>query len=258
MKRRPGEAGIFALADLVQGFLQMTQHMKLVVDDQGLRSISFLEGGVAERLPHVHDGQANFAGFVAAEPGKEGVHALLGAIFAAKPNGSATDQIADHDAVAVAFADGDFVDANCRGLRLAGTPQLFRHVLLVQLFDRVPIQEQLFGHCFDGTVPATSSHEEGKTFAVKRIVGEPIQTFALHGTTPGALDPANEEVEIDPLVATGKIPDPAWPLIVKGRRRLPTYSARRFFRRRLRVTTTAWESPKIPCTWAEGSNPGKR
>ena len=56
------EAGVFALADLVHGLLQMTQHMELVVDDPGLGSVAFLEGGVAERLPHVHDRQADLAG----------------------------------------------------------------------------------------------------------------------------------------------------------------------------------------------------
>jgi len=97
----PGEPAVFALAHIVQGILQMAQHMKLVVDDQSLGSMTLLESGVAERLPHVHDGKPYFAGFLGAKPGVELVHACLGTALAAEPNGPAADQVADHDAVAV-------------------------------------------------------------------------------------------------------------------------------------------------------------
>jgi hypothetical protein len=144
------------------------------------------------------------------------------------------------------------------GRRLAGAAELFAHVLLVEFLDRVPIQEQFVGHRLDRTVPATSSHEEGKALGVKGIVGQPVQTFGLHGATPAAVDTANVEVEIDPLVAAREIADLTWPLIVEGRRGLPTHSAGRFFPRRWSVTTTARESPKSPRTVARGANPAKR
>src|ERR1700688_5109979 len=107
----------------------MTQHMKLVVDDQGLRGNSSLEGRSAEWPPHIHDGQTDFAGFFVAKPGKEGVHTRLGAIGAAKPDGPPTDQIAHYDAIDVTLADGNLVDANGPGGRLTGPLKLFGHVL---------------------------------------------------------------------------------------------------------------------------------
>jgi hypothetical protein len=236
----------------------MTQHVKLVVDDQSLWGISLLEGRDAERLPHVHHREPDFAVFRGSKPDIELIHARFGSVLAAEPNGPAANEVADDDAVAVASADGDLVDTNGLGNWLTGPTELFAHVLFVQLLDRVPIQEQFFGHCLDGTVPTASAHEEGEPFGEKWIVGQPVQAFSLHGDTPRALDATNGEVEIDPLVATGKVPNLAWPLIVEGSRDLTTKAAGRFFSRRWRETTTAWESPKIPCTVAKGSNPGKR
>ena len=253
-----GEPAVFALANLVQGILQMTQHVKLVVDDQSLRSMARLERGVAERFPHVHHREPYFAGFFGAEPGIELVHAGLRAILAAEPNGPSADQIADHDPVAVASANGYFVDADGPGIRWAGAAELLGHVLLVQLLDRLPIQEQVLGHRLDGTVPAASSHEEGKALGVERIVGQPVQSFGLHSATPGALDAANEEVEIDASIATREVAHPARSLIVIGWRHLPAAAADCFFPRRWSVSTTAHESPKMPWRVARGTNPGNR
>jgi hypothetical protein len=203
--------------------------MELVEHDQGLGSISFLEGGIAKRFPHVHDRKADFAGFLGAKPGKELVHAGFGSIFAAEPNGPAAVQVADNDTVTVASADGNLVDANGRGRRRTGAAELFAHVLFVQLLDGVSIQEQFFGHGFDRAVPAASSHEEGEPLGEKRIVGQPIQAFGFHADTPRARNSANEEIEIDAFVATGKISNPTRSLIVERRRHLPTDAARRFF-----------------------------
>lgn len=196
--------------------------------------------------------------FFAAEPGIEPVHALLGAIGAAKPNRPPTEQVADHNAVAVTLADGDLVDTNRLRRGRAGPLELRAHVVLVQLLDRVPIQPQFVGHGLDRAVATASSHEESKTLGVEGIVGKPVQIFGLHGTTPLALHPTNMEVEIDSFVSTGKVADLPRPLIVEGGRDLPTNAARRFFPRRWRVTTTARGSPKSPRTVAKGSNPGNR
>src|SRR5438552_1236195 len=68
---RARQAGVFPLADFVHPFPQMSQDVELVVQNLGLWGVAFLEGGVAERLPHVHDGQADFAAFFRTEPGEE-------------------------------------------------------------------------------------------------------------------------------------------------------------------------------------------
>jgi hypothetical protein len=64
----------------------MTQHMKLVVQDRGLRSVLAMERRGAKRFPHVHNRQANFLGFFGAKPGVERIEAGLRTVHAAKPN----------------------------------------------------------------------------------------------------------------------------------------------------------------------------
>src|SRR4029077_7374560 len=71
----PGKACVLLLANLVHGYPKMLEDMELVVDDSSLRGVPFLEGGLAERLPHVHDRQADLAAFLGAEPGEELVQA---------------------------------------------------------------------------------------------------------------------------------------------------------------------------------------
>src|ERR1700690_2050628 len=97
----------------------MRQDMKLVVQDRGLRGIALLECRVAERLPHIHDRQADFAAVLRAQPGEELVEARFGAIVATKPDGPAPLQVADHDAILVPLGNGDLVDADDLG---AGVP----------------------------------------------------------------------------------------------------------------------------------------
>jgi hypothetical protein len=116
---------------------------------------------------------------------------------------------------------------------------LFLHVLLVQILDGLPIEEQFLGYFFDGRLATTATHEEGEALGIERIVGEPIQPFGLHAPAPPTLDPAQEVVEIDALVATGEIADAPRPLVVARPRRLATDVANHFFRRRRRERTTA-------------------
>ena len=235
----PRQAGVFPLADLVHRLPQVAQDVELVVQDRGLRGVPLLEGGVAERLPHVHDRQADFAAFLRAEPGEELVQARLGAVLAAEPDGPAPFQVADHDAVLVSLGDGDLVDADDPGSRAARPAELLPHVLLVQFLDGVPIEEQFLGHLLDGGLAAASADEEGEPLGVQRVVGQPVQPFVLHAPTLAALDPANREGEIDTLVATGEIADAPGPLVVEGAMLLAADAAARFFRRRCRVMTTA-------------------
>jgi hypothetical protein len=108
------------------------------------------------------------------------------------------------------------------------------------------------------TRATASAHEESEALGVKRFVGQPVQPFVFHGATPGAPDPANRKVEVDAFVATGEIADPAWPLVVVDAMNETTHATGFFFRRRLRVTTSARGSPKMPRTFPRGTKPGKR
>ncbi len=146
--------------------------------------MALLEDTVAKRLPHVHDGQAYFAAFFRAKPGKELVQAGFGAILAAEPNRTAPLQVADHDAVLVSLGDGDLVDADHPRRRFADPAELLPHVLLVQLLDGVPVEEEFLGHLLDRGLATAPAHEEGKAFGVERVVGEPVQAFVFHGLAP--------------------------------------------------------------------------
>jgi hypothetical protein len=44
------------LSDLAQSFFEMEEHMELVLQDGRLRAISFLEAGMAKRLPRKPSG----------------------------------------------------------------------------------------------------------------------------------------------------------------------------------------------------------
>jgi hypothetical protein len=70
-------------------------------------------GDVAERLPHVHHDELDFAALVG--PARQKLrHAGLRAILAAEPDGPLAHQVAHHVAIAVALADRDFVDPDRR------------------------------------------------------------------------------------------------------------------------------------------------
>jgi hypothetical protein len=57
------------------------------------------------------------------------------------------------------------------------------------------------------------------------IVGQEIQTLALHLIAAPARDPAHLELQVDPKSAGGKIANPANAAIVKARLRLPAPQA---------------------------------
>ena len=170
--------------------------------------------------------------FLGAEPGEELVQARLGAVLAAEPDGPAPLQVADHDAVAgAAWPMAISSMPMTRGAGQPGPAELLPHVLLVQLLDGVPVEVQFLGHRLDGALPAAPPDEEGEPLGVERVVGQPVQPFALHAATPAAADPADREVEVDPPVATGEVADAAGPLVVEGatgscrRRRSAFFSA---------------------------------
>jgi hypothetical protein len=209
-------------------------------------------------LPHVHDRQADFLAFFKAEPDEELIQTLCGAVLAAEPDGAAAFQIADHNAVLVSLGDGDLVDANDPRSGVAHPSELLAHVLLVQFLDGVPIEVQFLGHFLNGGRAATSAHEEGEPLGIQRVVGEPVEPFALHASTPRTLDPTEMENEVDALVATGEIPSASSSFVVVGVVYLTADAAHRFFWRRWRVMSTARGSPKTPWTLGWGANPGNR
>jgi hypothetical protein len=137
------------------------------------------------------------------------------------------------------LADGDLVDADDAGRRATGSTQLLPHVLLVQLLDGMPVEMQFLGHGLNGAFRAASAYEESKPLGVERVVCQPLQSLALHSAALATPDPANRELQVNPLVATGQIAHPPGTLIVEGAIGTSANTTARFFRRRRSVMTTA-------------------
>ena len=177
--------------------------MELIEQDGCLRGVGL--GGVAKRLPHVHHRQANTAPLVRSEPGIELTHAGLRAVLAAKPDRSAANEIADHDAIGVPLSDRDFINANHLRSWPARLGELRSHVLLVQFLDRVPVELEFLGNVLDRGRATAPPHVVGKALGVKRVVGQKLQSLALHFAATPALDSAHLEIEIDAHVAARQI-----------------------------------------------------
>src|ERR1700675_3120725 len=120
------EAGVFGLAHLVERLAEMAHDVELVEQDRRLRR--FVLRDVAERLPHVHHGEPDFAALFEPQPVVERRHAGLGTILAAEPDRPLANEVAEHDAIAVALADRDLVYADRARTRRARTFELGPHV----------------------------------------------------------------------------------------------------------------------------------
>ena len=149
--------------------------MELIEQDGCLWDVGL--GGVAKRLPHVHHRQANTAALVRSEPGIKLTHTGLRAVLAAKPDGSATNEIADHDAVGVPLSDRDFINANHLRSWLARLGKLRSHVLLIELLDRVPVELELLGDVLDRGRATAPPYVIGKALGIKRVVGQKLQSL---------------------------------------------------------------------------------
>src|SRR5712691_13122985 len=76
-------------------------------------------------------------------------HVCLRTVLAAKPDRATAHEIADHDPVAVTFADRKLVNADHLRSGRASTLELRFHVLLLQHLDRLPVQRQLLRQVLD-------------------------------------------------------------------------------------------------------------
>ena len=155
---------------------------------------------VAERLPHVHHGELDLAALFGPQPGIELRHAGFGTILAAEPDRPLAMKVADHNPIAVALADRDFVDADRLGARRAGARDLGAHVLHLQRLDRVPVELQLLGHIADRGLRAAPPDIKRKAFGEVRIVRQKIQPLALHAAAMPAGDATHFELQYDPHI----------------------------------------------------------
>src|SRR6195256_2054582 len=238
------EAGGFGLAHLFGRLAEMAHDVELVEQDRRLRR--FFLRDVAERLPHVHPGKFVFAALFEPQPVVERRHAGLGTILAAEPDRPLANQVADHDAIAVALANRDLVDADCSGTRRAGTLELGPHVLHLQRLDRVPVELEFLGTTPDGGLPAAAADIKRKAFGEVRIVRQKIQPFALHGATMTTRDAPQFEFQKNPKPCARQIANLPHPPVVPAAPDLLATAANRFFERRSRRNIRTSGSPNTP------------
>jgi hypothetical protein len=147
-------------------------------------------------------------------PRIELIQAGLRAILAPKPDRAVPDEIADDDAVGVAPLDRHLVEPDHAGAGRPGSSQLLAHVLLFQRFDGVPVEPQLLGHVPDRRGPTAPAHVEGEALGVEGVVRQEGERLPLHRATAWAGHAPHLEVEVDPQVAAGEIPNAAAPAVV--------------------------------------------
>ena len=131
------------------------------------------------------------------QPGIELRHTGLRAVVATEPDRPPANQVADHNAVVVALADCDLVDANCLGSLCAGALDLGAHVLHLQRLDRVPGELQFLGDIADRSLPAAAADIERKAPGEVRIVCQEIWPFALHGSACAARHATHVDLQDD-------------------------------------------------------------
>lgn len=220
------QPGVFGLAHLVERLAEVAHDVELVEQDRGLRRGR--RGGVAERLPHVHDGEADLAALLRPQFVVELRQTALRPILAAEPNGASGQQIADDNAVDVALLDRDLVDADHHWRWRAGLRQLRPHVLLLQALHRVPVQPQLARHIPHRGPAAPPSDIHCKPLRVAWIVGQEIQPLQLHAATAPAIHPSRLELQDNPVSAAAQIAHPPLPTVVPAPADLAAVAAATF------------------------------
>ena len=212
-------------------------------------------GRVAKRLPHVHNRQADVPGLLLAQPVVELQHAGLFAVFSPEPDRASENQIAHHDAVGVALADRNLVDADGLGSWPARVGELRVHVLLLQGLDRFPVKIEFLGNVLDGGLATAPPHVVGKALGIEGVVRQEVEPLALHLAATLAQHATHLEIQKDTRVATRKIANTSRASVVPARVHTSAATSDRFFERPTRVMTQAFGSPKTPRTVGSGRNP---
>ena len=242
----PGEARVLGLAHRIERLAQVGHDVELVKQDGRLRRIR--AGRIAEGLPHIHHGQANLRALLLAKPRIEHRHARLGAVTATEPDRTTANQIADHDAIGVTFADRDLVDADGFGAGCTRFRKLRTHVLHLQRLDRIPVKLQLQSDVLDRPLSAAPTHVVRKPFGIEGVVGQEIELLAFHLVANPTMHASHFDLQVDTGVATGQVANASSAPVVPARVDSTTTAADRFFERRTSVMTRAFGSPKTPRT----------
>ena len=265
---------VLSAPHFIQRIIQMAYNVKLVEQDRRLMKLLAIPLGcqkaatkwlvmrrlagccVVKRFPHIHHRQASFCAFLRPKPIMELHHARFGSILPAKPDGPATNQVAHHDAVSMPLANCDSVDANRLGARGASTSQLYCHVLLVQLLDRVPVQVQLASHIIYGGTATTPTNVKRKPLRVQRVVGKEVEPLPFHLAATSAMHTANLDLQIDPRICARQVANSSRATVVPLRMHQSACTTDSFFERGSKVIIRAFGSPNTPRTLLSGRKPG--
>jgi hypothetical protein len=136
--------------------------------------------------------------------------------------------------------------------------ELRLHVLLVQLLDRTPGQQQLLGDLLDRAAAAAPTDVVRKSLGVERIVRQEMEALALHRPAPMADNAPYLEAQVYAHLAVGKIARLTVATVVPTHAQPTALAADRSFARRRRVRIRACGSPKNPRTLGSGRKPGNQ
>src|SRR2546422_959896 len=109
---RATHSGVFALAHLIQGLVELAQHVKLVAQNRRLWGVVGLKSRGPKRRPHIHHGQPNPRALLGAQPPIEQIPTRFSPILTAEPESTPACQVADHNAVRMPFAERTLVNPN--------------------------------------------------------------------------------------------------------------------------------------------------
>jgi hypothetical protein len=113
-------------------------------------------------------------------------------------------------------------------------------------------------HLLDRRYPATPADIISKSLSVERIVGQKVETLALHLAATAAIEPPHLQFEINSRVATRQITHAAPLASVPAHLDTTATAANRFFERRSSSMTRAFGSPKTPLIVGSGRKPAKQ
>ena len=231
-----GDAFVFRAPHHVERVGQMFHDVEFVEQDGGLRRVAMRR--VAKGFPHVHHGEAYFFGVFIAQKRKKQIHVRFAAPGSAKPDRAPRLQIADDNAIAVAFPDRDLIDANDAWFWRSSQTHLLAHVDFVEVFDGVPIQMHQPRHVLDRHRAAQAADLRREPQAVFCVLRQKRQLLVFDAAGR-ALHAAHLEIEINFPVAATEIARPPPALVVESAAGFSAAAANGFFERRSNVRTSA-------------------
>lgn len=194
-----GQSSIFRFTDFIDGFIQVTKDMKLVVQNGCLWRV--LSCGIFKSLPHVHDTKSYPLGFLRAKPLEKRVHALFRPVKTAIPYRTLLLQVTNQNPIRMPFPNRQLINTDDLWAGCSKPFKLFPHVLFVETFDRFPVQMKLFGHIANGRCSTSPSNVYRKTFRIERVVGKKFKALLSHFPASPTIHAAHFHFQINPGVA---------------------------------------------------------